>query len=211
MKIKAKQLEEEKEMKKAVKMSSIIFLVMLLCNCAGSTNYMKLVPENEANYAPDNDHAMVVFMRPSTIGFAIQSSVFDITDGQSKLVGIVSAKKKVVCKTESGERLFMVVGESADFMKADLQAGKTYYSLVEPRMGVWKARFSLEPVHKADLNSEKFDGWVKSCQYYENTDASLKWAEQNVDSINSKKEKYLVKWNSRPEAERPALLSEDGM
>jgi hypothetical protein len=172
---------------------------------------MKLVPENEANYAPDAEHALVVFMRPSTMGNAIQSSVFDITDGQSKLVGIVSAKKKVVCKSDPGERLFMVVGESADFMKADLQAGKTYYSLVEPRIGVWKARFSLEPVHKADLNSDKFDDWVKSCQYYENTDASLKWAEQNVDSLNSKKEKYLEKWNSRPEAERPALFSEDGM
>ncbi len=124
--------------------------------------------------------------------------------------GIVSAKKKVVYKTEPGERLFMVVGESADFMKADLEAGKIYYSLVKPRMGVWKARFSLAPVPKA-ADQEKLNDWKNTCQYYENTDASYQWAEKNAKSIASKKEKYLKKWNARPEAERPALLREDGM
>ena len=35
--------------------------------------------------------------------------------------------------------MFSVVGEAADFLEADLAAGKTYYIQVAPRMGAWKA------------------------------------------------------------------------
>jgi len=197
-------------MKKGLRAIGVLFLLVSFFGCAGSSSYMKLVPENEASYAPDADHALLIFMRPATMGFAIQSSVFDVTEDGSEFVGIVSAKKKVAYKSKPGHRLFMVVGENADFMKADLQAGKTYYSLVAPRMGLMKARFSLRPVHKSDLGTEKFNEWVKACEYYENTDASFQWAEKNAGSIQSKKEKYMKKWDAREEQGKPALLPEDG-
>ena len=44
-------------------------------------------------------------------------------------IGILSGKTKVAHLTEPGEKLFMVIGENADFMKATLEAGKTYYAL----------------------------------------------------------------------------------
>ena len=80
--------------------------------------------------------------------FAIQSTVFDVTDDAPRMVGIVSAKTKIAYEVAPGEHHFMVVSEAADFMRADLAAGKTYYALVTPRMGVWRARFSLLPPNR---------------------------------------------------------------
>ncbi len=50
----------------------------------------------------------------------------------------------------------MVVSEAADFAKADVEAGKTYYVLVTPRMGWWKARFSLRPLMREQLDGKDF-------------------------------------------------------
>ncbi len=98
-------------------------------------------------------------MRPSAFGGAVQSSVFDVATAENVLVGIISSMAKVAYKTAPGELIFMVVGESADFMGAEVEAGKKYYALVTPRVGVWKARFSLKPMHKDELQSEEFMDW----------------------------------------------------
>ena len=188
----------------------IMIIALFVSGCAGSSRYMKLVPEHESSYTPGGGRSLVIFMRPSGFAFAIQSSVFDITTGENKLVGIVSAKKKVAYQTDPGEHMFMVIGESADFMKADLQAGKTYYALVTPRMGAWKARFSLKPVHKDDLASGKAKKWESSCKPVQNTDASYDWARKNAPSIQSKKETFIKKWDEKPDSGKPMLNAEDG-
>jgi hypothetical protein len=81
----------------------------------------------------------------------------------------------------------MMVGESADFMKASLEADKTYYALVTPRIVVWKARFSLKPVHKNALASHDFTDWDNNCAFVENTDASYQWARDNMPSYQGKR------------------------
>ena len=186
----------------------VVFLLFFI-GCAGSSNYMRLVPDQQASYLPGENESVIIFMRPQTLGFAIQSTVFDISTDENMLVGIVSAKKKVAYKTRPGKHLFMVVGENADFMKADLDAGKTYYALVHPRMGVWKARFALGPVSK-NVNQEKLNGWLTICKYTENTDRAYKWAEQHASSIQNKRVGYLKKWDNKPDSNKPMLNPEDG-
>lgn len=180
--------------------------LFMLSGCAGSSSHMKEVT-TAVDIAPSGQEATVVFMRPSSFGFAINSSVFDLEGDAEKFVGIVSAKKKVVYKTQPGPHMFMVVSESADFMQADLQAGKTYYALVTPRMGAWKARFSLKPVSREELSSAEFTEWVNGCTYTENTDSSHKWARDNAPSIRAKKTEYLSKWNAKEN--KPVLRAED--
>ena len=187
-----------------------ILAALLLFACAGPVKNMREIPDEHATYAPDPDQALIVFMRPSSFGSAIQSSVFELVDDNPELIGIVAAKKKVAYNLGPGEHLFMVIGESADFMKADIQAGKRYYVLVTPRMGVWKARFSLKPIHKDELDSEKLTKWGKECHWVEKTYESDQWADSNMHSIQSKKVKYMETWLQRPEHERPALYTEDG-
>ena len=196
-----------------VRMLKLVFILALLFlfGCAGPVKNMREIPDERASYAPKPGQALIVFMRPSSLGSAIQSSVFELVDDNPKLVGIVAAKKKVAYSLGPGEYLFMVIGESADFMTADIQEGKTYYALVTPRMGVWKARFSLKPIHKDELDSEGFTKWGKECHWVEKTYESDQWADSNMPSIQNKKAKYMETWLQRPEPERPALRTEDGL
>ena len=188
----------------------MVIILLVLSGCAGTSNKMRPVPPDSVVTAPDNGQAMVVFMRPSSFGFAIQSSVFDIAGDTPSLVGIVSAKTKVAHQVAPGEHLFMVVGESADFMSADLEADKTYFALVTPRMGAWKARFSLKPVHADALDSSEFTEWLNSCEWVEKTPEAGDWATANMESIKSKQTKYSEKWMGKEESERPRLLPQDG-
>jgi len=144
----------------------------------------------------------VVFIRSAFVGQAIQASVFEIKNGVPEFIGISSNDTKISFDTTPGEHLFMVVGESADFLKAEFTEGKTYYSVVSPRMGFWKARFSLHPVrnteatkfkyHSKDFLDMKADSlFVKSGVKAED------WAAKNAKSINKKLASYLPKWQQK--------------
>lgn len=200
-------------MKKIRELSSsfaVCLLALFLIGCAGTVKNMRVVPPDRVVSAPEEGMSMVVFMRPSTLGYAIQSSVFEIKEDKPLLVGIVAAKAKVSYQLEPGEHLFMVVGESADFMSAELEANKTYYALVTPRMGAWKARFSLKPVHAGETSGSQFSEWKEDCEWVEKSPASDEWASANMASIQSKYEKYYKKWMGKDLSDRPRLLPQDG-
>jgi hypothetical protein len=187
-----------------------IFLALLVSGCAGTVRHMREIPTGSTIGAPEAGKAMVVFMRPSGFGFGIQSSVFEIQDNKLSLAGIVAAKAKVAYQVDPGQRLFMVVGESADFMSADVLPNKTYYALVTPRMGIWKARFSLKPIHNNELNTNEFNSWLDDCKWVEKTPDSDSWVLSNMSSLQSKRSEYYPEWLKKPETERPNLFQEDG-
>jgi hypothetical protein len=56
---------------------------------------MVVASEPAAVTTPVADKAAVVFMRPYSLGFGVQSTLFDITDGSNTFIGILSAKKKI--------------------------------------------------------------------------------------------------------------------
>jgi hypothetical protein len=189
---------------------AILFIVVVLAGCAGPVKRMEVVTPDRIPSRPESGKSMVVFMRPSGFGFGIQSSVFEVRDNQPLLAGIVAAKKKVAYQLDPGEHLFMVVGESADFMSADLEVGKTYHALVTPRMGVWKARFSLRPVHADTLTTDQFVEWEQECEWVVKILEADQWARENMPSILAKQKKYYKAWMSKDASERPRLLREDG-
>jgi hypothetical protein len=102
----------------------------------------------------------------------------------------------------------MVVSEAADFMDADLQPGRTYYALVTPRVGVWRARFSLQPVTAAELDGRQLQEWLSSCEWIENTAESREWARANAPDVAGKRVEYLEKWE--PRSDKPTLQAADG-
>jgi len=183
---------------------------LLLFGCAGTISNMKEVPADAVIKGPESGKALVVFARTSGFGFAIQSSVFEVKNEQSSLIGILAAKTKVAYSVEPGKHLFMVIGESADFLTADLQAGRTYYADVVPRMGLWKARFSLEPIRPSDLDKPEIKTSLGDCRWVEKTPASEGWALGNMASIQSKRVEYYPEWLEKPEGERPHLKPDDG-
>jgi len=184
----------------------VLVLLVALIGCAGSSRYMKMAPSN-ASYGPKPGKALIVFMRPSGFAYAIDAGVLHVLPDSNKMVGIVSAKKKVAYSIEPGEHLFMVVGEAADFLKAHVEAEKTYYVNVKVRSGVWKARFSLVPIR-----TDEFEKWSKGTRYVENTELSHQWEIDNRSDIESKRNKYYIKWTSKSEAFRQeaTLFAEDG-
>ncbi len=87
----------------------VLCIGLALTGCA--SKYVQPVgPEIELSYVPSESEAVIIFMRPSAFGGAVQSSVFDTTTGENVLVGIISSKAKIAYKTAPGEYIFMVVG-----------------------------------------------------------------------------------------------------
>ena len=183
---------------------------LLVGGCAGTVKNMQELPAGSAEPVPQPGKAMVVFLRPSGVGFAVQSSVFEVKEPQPALAGILAAQAKVAYHVDRGKRMFMSIGESAEFMSADLLPGKTYYAYVSPRMGMWKARFALEPKHRQDLDSSEFKTDLQDCRWVEVTPQSTQWMAGNLMSIQTKRAEYFAEWQQKPEAEKPKLLPEDG-
>lgn len=166
---------------------------------------------------PAADEAQVVFMRSSLLGSAINASLYRVDRGQIEFIGIMANGTKIVHRVPPGKHVFMVVSEAADFMEAELAAGKTYYSLVTPRMGAWKARFSLWPI-KADPGaqystaSSDFAGWFKNTRLVENTPQSRAWYDANKNSVSMKYADYWTVWQGKSAADlaKRTLVPEDG-
>lgn len=155
---------------------------------------------------------MVVFMRSSFVGSAISASVFDVSGSETKFVGIINNGTKMAHPVKPGSHTFMVVSEAADFMQATVLPGRTYYALVTPRMGVWKARFSFRPLRQNELAGSEFAGWNSSTHFVVNSPETQNWAMQNAADISSKRTQYWPEWNSKPANDRASqtLNAEDG-
>ena len=176
--------------------------ILMLAGLAGCQSSKMIKAEAlETAPTPAPGKAMVVFFRASSYGGGVQASVYDTGEASDRFIGIVSSKTKIAWQAEPGDHLFMVVAENADFMIAHLEAGKTYCALVSPRMGVWKARFSLLPVHndtaaKYNLHSADFQEWMQSTSWVRNTAESEAWFKEHEGGIREKKVDYLRKWNA---------------
>lgn len=186
----------------------IAALAVALAACGGAA---QVIPAGEPP-AMRPGEALVVFMRPSNFGGLVASSVFDVTSAETKFVGIIYPGHKFGYALPPGEHTFMVVGESADFMRATVAAGRTYYALVTPRVGVWKARFSFRPVRENELAGSEFASWDAATSFVTNSPASLNWAQQNAADVNSKRAEYWSEWMSKPlhQQQSQTLQAQDG-
>jgi len=170
----------------------LLSISILLSGCASSM-MMKVSPME----GPDQQHALVTFIRPSSFGGAIQFGIWD----SDKFVGILSANSYVQYLAEPGEHLFMARAENWSYVKADLQAGRQYYILGRVFPGVWKARVAFDPVTKNDTTSDaKLDEWLAKLKptsvipekYDGYTGPRLEQVRAAVDEFNSGNVKYEV-------------------
>lgn len=190
----------------------ILFLAtfLIIIGCSGTIKNMREIPDENLVIIPEQGKSVVIFMRPESLGYQIQSSVFEIKGKLPALVGIIAAETKLAYRLDPGPHLFMVVGESADFMTADLAPNKIYYARVEPRMGVWKARFSFDPVHEEKVTTSDLTDWMEDCRWVEKTAESLDWAQENMPSIQAKLDKYYPVWLQKEQSKKQHLFPIDG-
>jgi len=160
--------------------------------------------------APPPGKALIAFLRPSIWGGPVASSLFEIVDNKAVMVGILHQKQRLNVVVTPGTHLYMLMGESAEFMSAEVLADKTYYVAIHPHMGVWKARFTLKPVHQDMLDTKEFENWKYACALIDHTARDDEWASLNASQIEDKRAKYYPDFQKMSDAERPALRAADG-
>jgi len=196
-------------MKKIIYNTIILSLILSISGCSGKVRNMNVAPQKAVTLTTTKGKAKIIFIRPSFIASSIQSTIFEIKDKKPSIVGILPARKRVVYEVEPGKHLFMVIGESADFMKADLLADKTYVVFITPRAGWIKARFSLEPIYKNTRRWEKIPYDIRRYKLLEISPNTLKWAKENSRSIQGKYRGYYDKWVQKDSESQPFLKKTD--
>ncbi len=201
---------KKKMINKRERFLSYLAIVLLLSGCAGGVKNMRVVPPERAAVAPERGQSMVVFMRPSAFGVAIESSIFEIKGDTPSLIGTLVAKQKLAYQLEPGKHLFMVAGNNADYLSAELRPNKTYYVRIAPIMGKWIGRFEITPMPINMLYSARFKGSLKECEEVEKTAAPAGEEESEMAAIQSKHKEYYAKWASEDRSKKPKLLPRDG-
>jgi hypothetical protein len=179
--------------------------VLVITGCATPMPTMQTA-DSQPQQAVSSSKSRIVFMRSSFAGSAINASVYDVTKGEPIFIGILPNASKIIYDTDPGEHTFMVVSEAADFMKATMSAGKTYYSIVTPRMGVWGARFSLAPVRgdgtaKANTEPSRIKAMKTDTRLLVNTGETREWFQKNSADIKAKQAEYWKSWQEKPAAD----------
>jgi len=190
--------------KTIIKLSILVVFVGFFSACTTMSHHMTVV-EAKTELSPDPGKALLVFLRPSSYGGVVQATVYDDTT----YIGTVSANTKMAYQATPGEHMFMVVGESGDFMQAELAEGKTYYARVAARMGVWKARFSLIPLN-GQIDDEELNQWLKNTKLTEVNVQGQDWAKQNNADIMKKHDEYLPAWQGKADSKKQILLKTSG-
>lgn len=105
------------------------------------------------------EQAKLVFIRSSLVASAINVSLYDVTTGEPQIIGEIANDSQRHHFLTPGDYVFMIVAdESLDYMVVNALPDRTYYSIIKPRMGMWKPSFSLVPVKTS--NQDEWDGEV---------------------------------------------------
>jgi hypothetical protein len=164
---------------------------------------MSPMPDQPSHLRPAPGKALILFLRPEERGGNVQAVVYD----GAQFIGVSSVSWAIAYLADPGTHRFMVISEAADFMDADLVAGRIYYAQVRPRMGAWRARFSLSPL-SVRTDARAIEGWVAESRLATANDAGREWAARNRPSVLEKKAAWEPKWLEK--ADRPVLHADDG-
>jgi hypothetical protein len=160
--------------------------------------------------APEPGEAVIVFIRASKLGGAIAATVYERgDDGAAAFITAAYPDTYMVHKVAPGKHIFAVVSEAADFIEVDAAAGKIYPIMVTPRVGAWKARFSLASAAPGTEFWDRVKGWLDESSRVTPNETAPIWFDQNRSSVMAKFEKFWPKWTAKPD--KPIVKPEDGI
>jgi hypothetical protein len=144
-----------KRYRRIASITVILTAFLMVMGCAGKSEYMvKATPVTE----PSPEKTLVYFMRPSGMSYAVN---FQIWDGDY-FVGLSQAKSYFVYECDPGKHLFIGIAENMVALKADLDAGKSYYVGTNVKTGWSKARMQFTPVTRGSELWDKVEEYKKS-------------------------------------------------
>ena len=126
-----KKIEPEKEQKKELREKA--------CGTE-SVNY-ETSTDKKQHPTPEapSDKALIYVMRPTMIGFKIDSKL--AVDGE--WMGVNRGKTYFYFTLEPGEHFFCSESENQSYLALTVEAGRTYYLQQKVKAGIWKARTEL--------------------------------------------------------------------
>jgi hypothetical protein len=175
----------------------LLALLVGFVGCTGSSQYMQPAP---AIQGPSPGKALIYFMRPSGMGFAINFQIWD----SDHFIGLSQAKSYFGYECSPGKHLFVGFAENKQGLEVDLEAGKTYYALTQVRMGGWRARMAFVPVTRGSEYWNTIDSYRTKLHYVEaKQDMLMQWEIQKkaktlevLAFLNSPEgKKYIMRLN----------------
>lgn len=192
------------EMRNLFRMGALITFV-LIAGCAGESQYMR---KSTPPTGPPPDKALVYFMRPSGLGFAIHFQIYDRYD----LIGLSQAKSYFAYPCDPGKHLFIGIAENKRGVEADLEAGKSYYIITGVHMGGWKARMSFVPVTRGSEFWDKVEAYKKELNFVVPVKGEIdKWVAERETKVQAKIAE-IIAYLGTPEGKQyvSTLSKEDG-
>lgn len=170
---------------------------------------------NDANPATTKpDQAVVTLMFPRSISDVVSVSVYDVTEPQTKFIGILENGSKIAYPVPAGKYTFMVVATSTDFLEAHVAGGKTYYAAVsqEQRNMSFMFHYALRPVRAAEIGGAEFRAIDRDTPFKAKTARADAWYGKSESSLSTRRQVFLPAWREKTVAERNAqtLNVEDG-
>jgi len=198
-------------MKKAKWIFPVFGLLLLLGGCASDVMVKAPVAEIKP---PASGMAQIVFMRKSFVAGAIRADLFQVVNGQLKFIGVVANATKIAYQTPPGHKVFMAYGTAADFMEADVVAGKTYYVILRPNWGT--GGFAPTPIRQKNdewsMQNPEFSSWLNDTDLVvPNAKAPAYFNERKAD-FEKIYTKYWQRFQQKTPAEKQArtLHPQDG-
>jgi len=190
---------------KVIKRFGAVLAVFVLLSCTGCAGHSMYMKPATTLLQPTENEALVRFMRPSGLGFAVN---FNVLDGE-KVIGNSVAMSQFDYLVEPGKHLFIATAENKVFLEADLEAGKTYYVITRIYPGAWYARVAFVAVNKNSKFWDKVYNWEEKLKIIEpNTAALKKWESKNKGKIDNLISAYEGEWKNK--YDWPVLRPEDG-
>lgn len=143
-------------------MKRFLFLFLLFTPFFNSAQIIEPAPENKA---------VVYFVRPSSVGWAINFTYFDST----QVIGRFNGVKFLRYECDPGKHIFWARSENKDFISGQFEAGKIYLIEAVPYMGALKAGVRLYPIESTE--------YLKQIQKLLTKGKSEEFSEEELESL----------------------------
>lgn len=150
-------------------MKKIIVLLLLVVFQVGNpllAQEVGAISQPLADLPPlEKDKAQIIFLKPTqqTVG-KVPVQIFEVTDTNTKLIGVMRSKSRLILNVAPGKHLFMSTTAywMSHFMNADLEPGKRYFVFAR---AIYHGGFQLRPIKRdgpADYRPENsgYKSWI---------------------------------------------------
>lgn len=200
-------------MKKILAFALTMGLLSALGGCASPV--MTKAPSTEIK-PPPAGMAQIVFMRDSFVASAIRCDLLQVENGgKLKFIGVVANATKIAYQTPPGHKVFMAYGTAADFMEANVVAGKTYYVILRPNWGT--GGFAPTPIRQRNdqwsMKNPDFNKWMSDTELVVPNAQAAGYFQQHKAEFEKLYTKYWARFQHKTPIERRerTLQPQDGV